>query len=64
MQMANNTTQQHLRQPTFPFSRKNELPQVGFEPTTSHFPRQVLYASDITGIEVQSGKNKCQGGGN
>ena len=28
MQMANNTTQQHLRQPTFPFSRKNDLPHV------------------------------------
>ena len=38
MQMTNNTTQQHLRQPTFLFSRKNELPQVGFEPTTSSFP--------------------------
>ena len=24
------TTQQHLRQPIFPFSRKNELAQVGF----------------------------------
>ena len=26
MQMTNNTTQQHLRQPTFPFQGNNELP--------------------------------------
>ena len=34
MQMANNTTQQHLRQPTFHFSRKNELAQ---DIHTSHY---------------------------
>lgn len=28
MQVANNTTQQHLRQPTFPLSKQNELPHV------------------------------------
>ena len=42
--MANNTTQQLLRQPSFPFLRKNELPQVGFEPTHDfQLPRQALY---------------------
>ena len=36
MQMANNTTQHNTRDsPLSLFQGKNELPQVGFEPTTS-----------------------------
>ena len=52
MQMVNNTTQ-HMGQPTFPFSRKNELPQVGLKSTTSRFPGKCSTIYMYTYIIVQ-----------